>query len=110
MSDTLALEVRAAMQHPYTDMCYAASEAYYHLAGAKASGLTPVHMPEPDGSTRQRHWALRRPYGTILDLTVEQFGGVRPDYAQAVGCGFMTKLPSKRGQAVIDEVLKRRAA
>ena len=36
----LAERIRAAMTPPYTDMCYAASEAYYHLAGGRAAGIT----------------------------------------------------------------------
>lgn len=106
--DALAVEIRAVMEHPYTDMCYAASEAYYHLAGASQADLTPVHMPEPDGSTAQRHWALRRSDGSILDLTVEQFGGIQPDYGQAKGCGFMTRKPSKRAATLIAAVEGRR--
>jgi len=104
MMDALASEIRAVMTYPYTDMCYAASEAYYHWAGGSQADLTPVHMPEPDGSTAQRHWALRRSDGTILDLTIEQFGGIAPDYSQAKGCGFMTRQPSKRAAALISAV------
>lgn len=96
--------IRAVMQPPYTDMCYAASEAYFHLAGGKAAGLVPVHMPEPVPSD-EKHWAVRHPDGTIVDLTVEQYGGLMPDYSKARGCGFLSSRPSKRGQALIDAVL-----
>ena len=102
--DVLAERIRAAMDPPYTGMCYAASEAYYHLAGGKDAGLTPVHMPEPDGSMEERHWALRTAGGEFIDLTVEQYGGLIPDYAAAIGCGFMTRAPSRRGQALIDVI------
>ena len=92
------------MEPPYTGMCYAASEAYYHLAGGKAAGLTPVHMAEPDGGTEERHWALRRSDGRIIDLTVEQYDGLLPDYEQAKGCGFLTREPSARARMLIEKL------
>lgn len=98
--DALAERIRASMEFPYTDMCYAASEAYYHLAGGKEAGLTPVYMPEPIPSD-EKHWAVRLASGEILDLTVEQYDGLLPDYSLAKGCGFMTKGPSRRAQALI---------
>jgi hypothetical protein len=101
--DVLAQRIKAAMKWPYMDMCYAASEAYYHLAGGKAAGLTPVYMPEPVPSS-EKHWAIRMPDGQILDLTVEQYGGLRPDYSLAKGCGFMTRRPSARARALIDSL------
>lgn len=90
------------MEYPYTDMCYAASEAYYHLAGGKEAGLTPVYMPVPG---LRQHWAIREADGTITDLTVEQFGGLMPDYDRAIGCGFLTKQPSKRACALLEDLL-----
>jgi hypothetical protein len=103
MSLELASRIQAAMTYPYTDMCYTASEAYYHLSGGKNSGLTPVYMPEPVPSN-QKHWALRQRDGTIIDLTAAQYGGLQPDYSKAKGCGFMTRHPSKAAQALIDKV------
>lgn len=92
------------MDYPYTDMCYAASEAYYHLAGGKEAGLTPVYMPEPVPSD-EKHWAIRMPDGSMLDLTAEQYGGLIPDYSQAKGCGFLTKQPSKRTCVLLEDLL-----
>lgn len=102
--DKLASRIRAAMEYPYTDMCYAASEVYYHLAGGKDAGLTPVYMPEPVPS-EEKHWAIRMPDASILDLTVEQYGGLTPDYSQAKGCGFLTKGPSKRACNLLERLL-----
>lgn len=98
----IARRIRAAMDPPYTGMCYVASEAYYHALGGRSAGLTPVHMPEPDGSTGERHWAIRTSAGDIIDLTAEQYGPLRPDYSQARGCGFMTKRPSRAARALMD--------
>jgi hypothetical protein len=100
-TDLLAMKIREAMEFPYTGMCYVASEAYYHLAGGRAAGLTPVWMPEPVASD-EKHWAIRRADGSILDLTSEQYGELSPDYKSARGCGFLTKTPSKRTQAFLE--------
>lgn len=101
---TLADRIRATMKSPYTGMCYAASEAYYHLAGGKAAGLTPVYMPEPagHGDGSEKHWALRTADGAIIDLTVEQYGGDLPDYSLAKGCGFLTREPSAAARALLE--------
>ena len=78
--------------------CYVASEVLYHRLGGKEAGLKPMHM-RVDGVS---HWFLK--WGdVILDPTVDQFNTV-PDYESARGRGFLTKKPSKRAQAVLDEL------
>ena len=73
--------------------CYHASEAVYHLAGGKASGLTPMRVELDPRLGYSSHWYLRGPRGEIIDLTAGQFE--KPlDYSKARGCGFRTKEPS----------------
>jgi hypothetical protein len=79
--------------------CYVGSEALWHLLGGSASGFVPVRMRH-EGAP---HWALRGIAGAIVDLTAEQFDTL-PDYASAIGCGFLTREPSKRARIVIERV------
>ena len=83
--------VRRAIGDP-KDQCYPASEAVYHLLGAKCSGLTPVR----GGG----HWWLRRKDGSILDVTADQYPDGF-DYSVGKGGGFLTSNPSKRAQRVM---------
>lgn len=82
-----------------TGMCYVASEAIYHLAGGKDSGLKPMCMPAPEGEWKC-HWFLQDARGMIVDVTYEQFS-CDLDYSQARGKGFLTKEPSKRARQLI---------
>jgi ribosomal protein L34 len=79
--------------------CYPASEAVYHLLGGKTSGYTPMRVGG-------EHWWLRRPDGTVLDATAAQYTNGF-DYSTGKAGGFLTRKPSKRGQAVIDKVRER---
>jgi len=57
------------------------------------------------------HWWLKDGCGKIIDITAAQYidFGLIPPYNNGVGRGFLTKLPSKRTQIVIDRVtLERR--
>lgn len=102
----IAQRIRAVMTPPYTAMCYAASEAYYHACGGKAAGFTPVHMPQPNGDTSERHWAVRDSAGNIIDLTAEQYGDLTPDYSLARGAGFLPVNgggPSRRGRELMEQ-------
>lgn len=83
--------------------CYQASEAYYHLMGGKASGLTPIQGVWEG----QSHWALRRGCcNAVIDLTMEQFNEI-PDYTLFRGRGFLTKKPSLKAQSIMDRVKER---
>lgn len=84
---------------PLTGHCYVASEAYYHLHGGKAAGLKPMSIQHEGGP----HWWIRDASGRDIDLTAEQFTTPVP-YAQGVGKGFLTTVPSKRAQVVMDRV------
>ncbi len=76
-----------------------ASEALYHILGGKAAGWKPMRM-RVKGDT---HWFLRHASGLLLDPSVRQFD-ITPNYSRARGSGFLTKGPSKRARALMDEM------
>lgn len=80
-----------------TGHCYIVTEAIYHLWG-RENGYTPHVMRCDDGDT---HWFLKQG-DSIVDLTLEQFEGEIPDYTRARPCGFLTKLPSKRTEILLE--------
>ena len=99
--------------HPTWGNCYVACEALYHL-WAKDHGFKPHWTTLFDcncsadckGGT---HWFLRNPKtGQVLDPTVEQFGGVIPDYRQGICCGFLTKRPSNRCKQMLARIKEQR--
>lgn len=104
MNETEAVAaVKAVMGHPH-GKCYVASEAVYHMLGGKASGYTPMvgHLYDPEPFT---HWWLRRPDGSVLDVTAEQFGSESFPYHEGRGSGFLTGGPSKRARELMDAAL-----
>lgn len=85
--------------------CYVASEALYHILGAKEAGWTPMHVSHEGGP----HWYLKnRHSGKVIDATADQFQTPVP-YHLGKGKGFLTALPSKRANIVISRVLTRKA-
>lgn len=78
--------------------CYPAAEVVYHAAGGKKAGLTPAQV-EHEG---QSHWFVRGEHGKVYDPTADQFETPVP-YDEAVGRGFLTKKPSRRGRAMARE-------
>lgn len=82
--------------------CYVTAEALYHLLGGKSAGYVPMVLNHEGGT----HWYLehRGSATTILDPTEWQFAGT-PDYSKGRGCGFLTKKPSKRAQALMDKLI-----
>lgn len=76
--------------------CYAASEALYHALGGRAVGLTPMRLRHEDDP----HWYLRTAEGTFLDPTGDQFTSA-PPHANGVGCGFLTREPSRRAAEIL---------
>src|SRR5271157_3415437 len=82
-----------------TGHCYVASEAAYYLLGGKEDGWIPQfirHLGNP-------HWFLKHKSGFILDITYDQFKSPI-DYSKGRGCGFLTKLPSKRARKLIAKI------
>lgn len=83
--------------------CYVASEAFFHLCGAKTL-WTPGTLKH-EGDT---HWVLRnRQSGKIVDITAKQFTTV-PDYDSFRGRGFLTKKPSKRTKFLINKIMEKK--
>lgn len=83
--------------NPMAGHCYVASEAYYHLSGEK---LTPQVVRL---SSKETHWFLKDSTGAIIDITKDQFDDP-PPYSRGRGSGFLTKMPSKRAQKLIERV------
>lgn len=82
--------------------CYVTCEALFHLLGGKNSGWVPHHVPHEG----DMHWYLQRDKrdDMILDPTASQFK-TPPPYHLGVGCGFLTKGPSKRARALMEQML-----
>lgn len=84
-----------------TGNCYVASEAAYHLLGGKAEGWVPMRVNHENSV----HWYLEnRITNQRIDLTASQFKTPIP-YEKAVGCGFLTKQPSKRAAALMKSLV-----
>jgi len=104
LEPSLLLPKYRGQSHPLAGHCYVASEAYFHLAGAKKSGLKPMQISHEGVS----HWFLlnsrNSPLGSqIIDITAGQFKIPVP-YSDAKGRGFLTKNPSKRTQRLLDAI------
>jgi hypothetical protein len=87
--------------NPMLNHCYASCEAarqwMLEVAGVE---YQPIRGCMPNGIV---HWALRHPDGHIFDPSGEQFEQ-RPDYTQMKDGGFLTKDPSRRGEAILQLV------
>jgi hypothetical protein len=81
--------------------CYATSEAIYHLLGGKEAGWKPMRL---DVGEDQNHWFIQHKSGLIIDLTKSQYD-FEPDYSEAVGCGFLTKTPSRRARTIMERLV-----
>jgi hypothetical protein len=93
---------------PEAGACYIVSEVLYHLWG-KFHGYRPMRARTELGT----HWWLQKATDQpldeqpILDRTGEQFtlDELLEIYARGKGGGFMTKLPSRRAQVLIQRML-----
>lgn len=91
--------------NPTAGHCYHAAEALWHMLGGAESAWIPQVHREEDGVT---HWWLRLVGSRIVaDPTADQYQGEPLPYDRGLGkgCGFMTRAPSKRAQAIIDRVM-----
>lgn len=96
--------------------CYVTCEALYHLLGGKEAGYVP-HTVRHEGDVhwylvRRRDFHLGYKIGTlmdrqIIDPTVSQFK-TTPDYEKGRARGFLTKKPSKRAQAMMENMVWQR--
>lgn len=110
------MKSRAKQRRGRRGNCYVTCEALYHLF-ARDQGYVP-HTVEHEGDT---HWFLARNWTEttylghkigelvqtrhhIIDPTASQFE-TEPDYTKARGRGFLTKKPSKRARALMEQML-----
>jgi hypothetical protein len=86
--------------HPniYWGHCYIATEVLYYLWG-KQRGYKPQVLKLDNGGT---HWFLRKGCH-IVDPTQKQFD-MPVDYSKGKGCGFLTKMPSKRAVILLNRM------
>lgn len=77
--------------NPTTGFCYVVSEFVYHYLAPTGSKVMRVFVSE----TKNNHYFIQWPDGTVIDFTVDQFKNL-PPYAKAKGCAFQTPSPSKR--------------
>ena len=104
-SDLLKPEYKMFNKHnPTFGHCYIASEALFHLAGGKASGLS---IKRARDASNISHWWLESAEGQIFDPTSDQYDhfGTKPPYQSGVSTGFLTKNPSKRAKILMDRCL-----
>ena len=87
--------------NPLKGKCYILSEALYHMLGGKDAGWTPMRIQHEGKS----HWFLKHISGTVLDATASQFKSYI-HYWNGVGCGFLTKKPSKKTRELLKKGLK----
>lgn len=87
-------------QNKFYGHCYVASEALYHLTGKT---LKPMYAKDHKGIT---HWWLEDNEHYIFDVTSRQYTdeGLTPPYSKGKRAGFLTKLPSKRAQTLINRI------
>jgi hypothetical protein len=76
----------------------------FHLLGGKEAGWYSRRMAwEGD-----MHWFLQHISGTIVDPTKSQFNDpptVDDYFYHGIGCGFLTKKPSKRAKALMETMV-----
>lgn len=102
--------VKKEYRHDRDDLgghCYAASEAFFHMAGGREAGLRPHMKKSDDGSS---HWWLVDGNGSVIEMLEERADHLEGyDYSAGGPRGFMTKGPSKRARDIIGRVEKVRA-
>lgn len=79
--------------------CYVATEALWHILGGRRSGWKVMRVP----TAQDNHWFLQRGK-LILDPSRRQFRKLLPFYAGAKRAGFLTRQPSKRAKALIQQL------
>ena len=120
--DDATRAVRRAIGRRVAGYCYVASEAIYHLAGGRHTGLVPVVLRAPwpprrlttqarrcAELVRGTHWWLEDRSvdpPRAIDVTAGQFRPrlTRAERRLARGCGFLTKRPSVGAREIIAAV------
>jgi hypothetical protein len=107
--DDAARAVRAVIGRRVAGFCYVASEAVYHLAGGRRSGLTPMVLRVEGKPPVGTHWWLEDRSVSpprVIDVTAGQF---RPPLSRTErrlgrGCEFLTRRPSVAAREIIAAV------
>jgi hypothetical protein len=86
--------------------CAVAAESAYHILGGKVNGWVPMVLPRYVMGNNTHWWIKNKDTGEIFDPTVEQWGDEKCPYHLGMGCGFMTRQPSKRAKILIDRINK----
>jgi hypothetical protein len=89
----------------FTGHCFVATNAFWHLMGARNGPYRPRHVKVGDAS----HWFLvDTRNGAIVDLTASQFGRTRVRYEDGVGVGMQgparDSLPTERARLVMERL------
>lgn len=88
-------------RNKFTGHCYVATEAAYHLLSEEDKKIYKPAILKINGDT---HWFLKNILdNTIIDITKDQFNFTLK-YENSKGCGFLTKLPSKRTTILINKI------
>ncbi len=90
--------------NPLEGHCFIATEALYHMLPNKEQWKPMVASYKDEGGKATHWWLINRITGDILDPTKEQYLPETPPYHLGKGCGFMTKLPSKRAKTLIERI------
>lgn len=104
--DLLKKEYRAEnATNPMFGHCYVASEVLYHTI--KDSGNYSAACGRDDRGI-VHWWIVDNISNEIHDVTADQYlsKGLTPPYTNGRKTGFLTKIPSKRAQQVIDKMSK----
>jgi hypothetical protein len=102
--DLLRPKYREHVSNPMYGHCYVASEALYHLLGARSSPFRPYHGKDDTGDV---HWWLENTLtGHRYDITADQYYrvGKKPPYDAGRLGSFLTEAPSKRARIVMERI------
>jgi hypothetical protein len=91
-------------KNKYTGHCYVASEALFHLLNKNEKINYTAAYLKINGDT---HWFLKNKInGNIIDITKPQFD-FELDYSTSKNATFLTKLPSKRTQILLNKIYEK---
>jgi len=91
-------------QNSYSNHCYIATEALYHLLDENTRKLYTPSILKVNNIT---HWFLKnKKDGSIIDITKEQFN-FDLDYSKSQNKFFLTPYPSKRALILINRVYEK---
>ena len=102
--DLLKLKYRVKNKNRFWGHCYVATEALYHLLDDESKKIYKPAILRVNDDT---HWFLKNiETNEIHDITKQQFD-FDLSYENAKRSGFLTKLPSKRCQVLINRIYEK---